>query len=37
MGGASRTAERVAMRRAAHQLNDDPLVFVDSLVCAWRE
>ena len=31
-GRASRTAERVAMRRAAHQLYDDaPLVFADPL------
>lgn len=31
-GRASRTAERVAMRRAAHQLYDDaPLVFLDPL------
>jgi hypothetical protein len=31
-GRASRTAERVAMRRAAHQLYDDPpLVFTDPL------
>ena len=28
---ASRTAQRVALRRAAHQLLDDPLVFTDPL------
>jgi len=31
---ASRTAQRVAMRRAAHQVLDDPLVFHDPLAAA---
>jgi methyltransferase (TIGR00027 family) len=31
---ASRTAQRVAMRRAAHQLLDEPLVFHDPLAAA---
>ena len=30
----SRTAQRVAMRRAAHQLLDNPIVFEDPLAVA---
>src|ERR1700727_672491 len=33
----SRTAQRVAMRRAAHQLLDEPLVFDDPLAIAIAE